>query len=1466
MIDQKQVELLIQARLKGGRDLESITKSIAELEKALESQADAARRGEKSFDGLKAAQEALKQVQEELGARGKALQDLESLTRTIDRQATTVEKAKTKLDEYQKSLKDDRTSAQQERVQKLSLAYQTAQQKLEGYRQSFDVLQTALKQSGVDTSNLAEAQRQVQDGIVGVASAINRAGNEIRDYNDNLSKAKETLRQARSESDLFAAAEKRAADATAARNKRYEEYDALVGNRRAKTAADIRQFEEEAAAQKRAAELAALRADIERRSAEAADAQAKRAADTKRDDGLRKTADDAEKAARGYSTLARASTNLRPKIVSIADAIKQITQPAQESLRTLAGVEGQIKEVATAVGGIKGPVADAAAQFQRLRDAQRAIEQQAGLIDNFRKQAQALRETEQALFKAESEFAKYAAEVRKGGDSAQKFVSELAKAKGQVESASNALRRQRTITEEAARSLAEIGIDSRNLGEAQDRLARGARTATEATKTLTEAVKQYGNETARAEGKAKGFSLFRDEGRTTLSLAQRIRGEVLALTASYVGLQGAVGLAADSLRVLNQQQGLRNTLAFAFGTDAAGPEVANEIEYLIAQADRLGISFEAASKSYAKFSAAARKSGATLNESRFIFEAFSEVGRVINLTPDEINGLFNAIGQSFSKGKIQAEELRQQIGERLPGAFAFAQEALKDTFPDLDKALEQGQVGAENLLTIAESIRKSAQSALGPALQNLDAEQQRFNNSVLFFKKEIAKSGFADSYVALLKDLREFFQSDDGKEFARGISDALSLILDSFRSLLSFAREYSSELKAIATALLWFGAIKATQTLTGRFIDLVAAIRAGGVALTALQRAFIVIQLAVAAFQIAKYFFDEFKAVREIVASGVSAILKGLTFIGAGAKTIWAEFPRWAENAFKSVINSGTLFMRTLLAIFAAGARALGLGGLADGINKVIDKLTLKTNNAVSSRVAEIQDELEAALKSIERTTKRIVGEDAPTPAAVAAQVVGTTASPGKRSGTTKGKTQAELDAEQRKVEAITKALETLESKIDRAQTDTLSKQLEAIDTEYQALARKIQALGGEQSKVFLQRLEEGVAQLKLQTTRKFNDKLEAEQQALLSKVEQAEASSGRKQKNDLDARLKAIRDSYEARYREIAELRVKLEQNGRDTGIADEMKRRLDLAVQELTVLERQKFIKDELESRERQVNDLLRARRDTIELIRQQEEAGLITSEEADKRVKDAIANLQPQIDALVTLGYDFAASIQGAFDPAAIEKFVARLQLAKQSGKNLNDELDKTRKFGADDITKIVDSGLDGFIKAIEEAAAGTAKWGDIFQATGRAILGTVAEILKEIAKVIIKQQILKALRYIGVPVAHSGMVVGQGSNRSRNVAPGLFSLAPRYHTGGIVGLRPDEYPAILQKNEEVLSTSDPRNVLNGGMSAGKQTAPSQRFVLVDDRSRVAEAMAGTEGEEVTIMHLRKNIPTLRALLKG
>ena len=61
-------------------------------------------------------------------------------------------------------------------------------------------------------------------------------------------------------------------------------------------------------------------------------------------------------------------------------------------------------------------------------------------------------------------------------------------------------------------------------------------------------------------------------------------------------------------------------------------------------------------------------------------------------------------------------------------------------------------------------------------------------------------------------------------------------------------------------------------------------------------------------------------------------------------------------------------------------------------------------------------------------------------------------------------------------------------------------------------------------------------------------------------------------------------------------------------------------------------------------------------------------------------------------------------------------------------------------------------------------------------------------------------------------HDGGLVGLAPSQMRSVAFATFDGAPRYHSGGMLGLRPDEVPFLGLRGEEVLTRSDPRHRWN------------------------------------------------------
>lgn len=110
-------------------------------------------------------------------------------------------------------------------------------------------------------------------------------------------------------------------------------------------------------------------------------------------------------------------------------------------------------------------------------------------------------------------------------------------------------------------------------------------------------------------------------------------------------------------------------------------------------------------------------------------------------------------------------------------------------------------------------------------------------------------------------------------------------------------------------------------------------------------------------------------------------------------------------------------------------------------------------------------------------------------------------------------------------------------------------------------------------------------------------------------------------------------------------------------------------------------------------------------------------------------------------------------------------------------------------------------------------------------------------------------------------HAGGMAGTGPIRM--VDPLVFAGAPRYHSGGMVGLKAGEVPAILQTGEEVLSRSDPRNAANGGANGG---GSGYRIVNVLDPALVSNYLESSAGEKTVLNVIQRNPSQVRQLIGG
>lgn len=189
-----------------------------------------------------------------------------------------------------------------------------------------------------------------------------------------------------------------------------------------------------------------------------------------------------------------------------------------------------------------------------------------------------------------------------------------------------------------------------------------------------------------------------------------------------------------------------------------GESVTGTFSFLTSVAKAYGAELVSLTKRYVKFYAAARQSNLSLRETNKIFETFTKVSGVLGLQTDELTGVFLALEQMLSKGKVTTEELRRQLGERLPGAVGIMASALNVTVEELDKMLKKGEViSSEVLPRFADAVEVAYGLESVKKVDTLAAAQNNLTTSWQLFVKAILEgdSVISSSMKGILNSLNQ---------------------------------------------------------------------------------------------------------------------------------------------------------------------------------------------------------------------------------------------------------------------------------------------------------------------------------------------------------------------------------------------------------------------------------------------------------------------------------------------------------------------------------------------------------------------------------------------------------------------------------------------------------------------------------------------------------------------------------------
>lgn len=209
------------------------------------------------------------------------------------------------------------------------------------------------------------------------------------------------------------------------------------------------------------------------------------------------------------------------------------------------------------------------------------------------------------------------------------------------------------------------------------------------------------------------------------------------------GINAMVSAAQKVPQVAAEFQTLARTLKILTGDSNSA---AREMEYIKTVANRVGGDIKDLADGYIKLTAATKGTNLEGGQTRRIFEAVAGSMGVLGSSSAETARAIQAVTQIVSKGVVSMEEFRQQLAERLPGAFQVTAKQLGITTAELNDLISSGRLTADDVLpALARGLEEMYKS--GSQNDTLIGQWHQFTNALKEAADQVGKSGMLEKLL-----------------------------------------------------------------------------------------------------------------------------------------------------------------------------------------------------------------------------------------------------------------------------------------------------------------------------------------------------------------------------------------------------------------------------------------------------------------------------------------------------------------------------------------------------------------------------------------------------------------------------------------------------------------------------------------------------------------------------------------------
>lgn len=512
-------------------------------------------------------------------------------------------------------------------------------------------------------------------------------------------------------------------------------------------------------------------------------------------------------------------------------------------VRSILDLSGNSQEAQAAVGELLTQLSDQAKLSATLEQYRRVG---AGVLDlgkqydaakaKVEQLGKELSATDEPTKRQRAEFEAARATLAKLGG---QYDSQLAKLRGyrtELQSAgistTNFAAAQRAIADrstEAANGLQRLSEAARATAEEQKRQAAAA---TEAAKNLTVGERQALRAAAAQERLARSTTDVAAEQEAAAAKSgvlaaswQRLVA-IAASLVSYLSLSAAVTGVKNLLGLADASEKTRLRLAALYGGVAQGNDAFAQLRDI---AQRNGLVFQET------VDAATRLKAFGIDPLNGSLQALIDQNARLGGSQQTLEGIILAVGQAWSKQKLQGEEILQLVERGVP-VWDLLAKATGKNVQELQKLSEAGRLGRTEIAALIQQIGTSAQGAAAEQLGTLSGLVNQVKDRWNQFLQAIADAGVLDyakqQLIELLDAAKRLAADGTLAQWAQNISNGIRSVAEAIKGGLQFIYEYSGALLALGKA---FAAIKIAQATAefGAWIAKIAAGRAGVAGLVA---------------------------------------------------------------------------------------------------------------------------------------------------------------------------------------------------------------------------------------------------------------------------------------------------------------------------------------------------------------------------------------------------------------------------------------------------------------------------------------------------------------------------------------------------------------------------------------------------------------------------------------------------------